>query len=128
MVQVAKRRRGLQAEFDLELEPDSLVDRERVDLPPTAVEREHVASRQRFTQRPLGQRALQPDRGHQVLAQTKVGVGQQLFGDQPALGQLSAELLGPASIAQPTERVRRSPQGERGLEQRDDLGIPFSLG
>jgi hypothetical protein len=44
------------------------------------------------------------------------------------LGQLSAELLGPPSIAHRTERVRRSPQGERGLEQRDDLGIPFFLG
>jgi hypothetical protein len=39
----------------------------------------------------------------------------------------SAELLGPPSISHPTERVRRSPQGERGLEQRDDLGIPFFL-
>jgi hypothetical protein len=37
MVQVAKLCRGLQAEFNLELEPDSLVDRERVDLPSTAV-------------------------------------------------------------------------------------------
>jgi hypothetical protein len=128
MVQVAQLCRGLQAEFNLELEPDSLVDRERVDLPSTAVEREHVAFRQRLTQRPLGQRTLQPDRGHQVLAQPKVGVGQQLLGDEPALGQLSAELLGPPSIAHRTERVRRSPQGERGLEQRDDLGIPFFLG
>ena len=93
----------------------AVVRRERLDLAPGVVEREHELAPQAFAERLLGDETLQLGDERSVTAEREIRIDSRLEGDEPKLVQPTSLLLDDATVANVRER-RAVPQRERGFQ------------